>query len=68
MSVRLGLLLPSRLLTVVLHPVCRLLVGFYQLLGQMDNVLSLEFPQPVPTLVEFISWMFLDVKRFIKLE
>ena len=65
---RVGLLLPSRLLTALFHPVCRLLVGFYQLLGQMNNVLSLEFPQPVPTLVEFISWMFLDVKQFIKLE
>jgi hypothetical protein len=33
-----------------------------------DNVLSLEFPRPVPTLIQAISFLFLDLRKLIKLE
>ena len=46
----------------------RLLVGFYQLLGQMDNVLSIEFPDPVPQFMKMISVVFFDVRKFINLD
>ncbi len=45
-----------------------LLLGFYQLLGQMDNVLSLDFPRPVPQLLDVIGFLFLDLRKFIKLD
>lgn len=46
----------------------RLLLGFYQLLGQMDNVLSISFPHPVPELLDLIGFLFLDLRKFIKLD
>ena len=35
----------------------RLVIGFYQLLGQMDNILDVQFPEPVPTMMSFIELM-----------
>lgn len=34
----------------------------------MDNVLSLEFPKPVPTLIQTLSFLFLDVRKLIKMD
>lgn len=39
-----------------------------RLLGQMDNVLDVSFPTPVPELLEFIGFLFLDLRKFIKLD
>eukprot|EP01045_Picozoa_sp_COSAG04_P002616 COSAG04_NODE_97_length_26459_cov_6.507246_4_plen_1426_part_00 len=46
----------------------RILVGFYQILGQASNVLDLSFPHPVPDLVSFIKLLFLDVRRVVMLD
>eukprot|EP01045_Picozoa_sp_COSAG04_P005276 COSAG04_NODE_242_length_19007_cov_3.089433_8_plen_1575_part_00 len=46
----------------------RILVGFYQILGQASNVLDLTFPDPVPDLVDFIKLLFLDVRRVVMLD
>eukprot|EP01045_Picozoa_sp_COSAG04_P002414 COSAG04_NODE_88_length_27314_cov_6.056476_9_plen_267_part_00 len=46
----------------------RILVGFYQILGQASNVLDLVFPYPVPELVGFIKLLFLDVRRVVMLD
>ena len=40
----------------------------YQLLAQMNNVLSIQFPSPVPELLDFIKLMFLDVRNLIRLD
>ena len=34
----------------------------------MNNVLSVTFPQPVPLFLDFISFLFLDVRKLIRLE
>ena len=46
----------------------RILIGFYQILGQAGNVLDLEFPYPVPQLVDFIKLLFLDVRKLVMLD
>ena len=46
----------------------RLVIGFYQLLGQMDNILDVKFPEPVPTLMSFLELMFLDVRNIVRLD
>merc|ERR1711969_209964 len=46
----------------------RILVGFYQILGQAGNVLDLNFPNPVPRLVDFIKLLFLDIRRVVMLD
>ena len=46
----------------------RLLVGFYQLLGQMNNVLSIRFPEPMPSLLAALSFMFLDLRKLVMLD
>ena len=46
----------------------RILVGFYQILGQASNVLDLDFPDPVPDLVDFIKLLFLDVRKIVMLD
>eukprot|EP01045_Picozoa_sp_COSAG04_P003609 COSAG04_NODE_148_length_22826_cov_11.360026_4_plen_2104_part_00 len=46
----------------------RILVGFYQILGQAGNVLDLIFPYPVPELVDFIKLLFLDVRKIVMLD
>ena len=46
----------------------RILVGFYQILGQASNVLDLNFPHPVPDLVSFIKLLFLDIRRVVMLD
>eukprot|EP01045_Picozoa_sp_COSAG04_P009418 COSAG04_NODE_543_length_12846_cov_7.281556_3_plen_1215_part_00 len=46
----------------------RILVGFYQILGQAGNVLDLVFPFPVPQLVDFIKLLFLDVRKLVMLD
>eukprot|EP01045_Picozoa_sp_COSAG04_P013252 COSAG04_NODE_930_length_9363_cov_28.745898_4_plen_1224_part_00 len=46
----------------------RILVGFYQILGQASNVLDLSFPNPVPALVDFIKLLFLDIRRVVMLD
>jgi hypothetical protein len=46
----------------------RLIVGFYQLLAQMNNILDITFPSPVPELMEFIKLLFLDVRNIIRLD
>eukprot|EP01045_Picozoa_sp_COSAG04_P005864 COSAG04_NODE_279_length_18210_cov_5.657225_1_plen_1569_part_10 len=46
----------------------RILVGFYQILGQASNVLDLVFPFPVPQLVDFIKLLFLDVRKIVMLD
>ena len=37
-------------------------------MAQMDNVLNLELPRPVPYLADIISILFLDVKSLVKLD
>eukprot|EP01045_Picozoa_sp_COSAG04_P008546 COSAG04_NODE_476_length_13722_cov_16.614707_1_plen_903_part_10 len=46
----------------------RILVGFYQILGQAGNVLDLVFPYPLPELVGFIKLMFLDIRKVVMLD
>eukprot|EP01045_Picozoa_sp_COSAG04_P000517 COSAG04_NODE_12_length_42844_cov_6.769213_21_plen_1150_part_00 len=46
----------------------RILVGFYQILGQAGNVLDIVFPYPVPELVDFIKLLFLDVRKVVMLD
>lgn len=46
----------------------RLIVGFYQILAQMSNVLYIELPSPVPRLSALVSILFLDVRNIIKLD
>eukprot|EP01043_Picozoa_sp_COSAG02_P027509 COSAG02_NODE_1628_length_11586_cov_3.954644_1_plen_316_part_10 len=46
----------------------RLIVGFYQILGQVSNVVDIELPEPVPQLVSLVKILFLDVRNIIKLD
>jgi len=46
----------------------RLLVGFFQMLGQMNNVLSISFPQPVPFFLDVVSFLFLDARKLVRLD
>eukprot|EP01045_Picozoa_sp_COSAG04_P013493 COSAG04_NODE_960_length_9157_cov_6.389269_6_plen_765_part_00 len=46
----------------------RILVGFYQILGQAGDVLDLIFPFPVPQLVDFVKLLFLDVRKLVMLD
>ena len=46
----------------------RILVGFYQVLGQAGNVLDLTFPYPVPEMVGYVKLLFLDVRSLVKLD
>ena len=46
----------------------RILVGFYQILGQASNVLDVVMPHPVPELVDFIKLLFLDVRKIVMLD
>lgn len=46
----------------------RLLVGFWQQLGQMEKVLDINLPEPVPTLVQTMRLMLFDVKQILKLD
>ena len=46
----------------------RILVGFYQILGQASNVLDVVMPYPVPELVDFIKLLFLDVRKIVMLD
>lgn len=39
-----------------------------RLLGQMDNVLDISFPSPVPELLEIVGFLFLDLRKFVKLD
>ena len=34
----------------------------------MNNVLSIQFPSPVPELLSFVKIMFLDVRNIIRLD
>ena len=34
----------------------------------MNNVLSVTFPQPVPLFLDFVSFIFLDARKLIRLE
>ena len=36
--------------------------------GQMDNVLSIEFPQPVPDFVKIVSLLFVDIRKFVNFD
>ena len=42
--------------------------GFYQILGQVTNVLDLTFPHPIPALVGYVKLLFLDVRSLVKLD
>eukprot|EP01045_Picozoa_sp_COSAG04_P012707 COSAG04_NODE_866_length_9767_cov_2.846400_1_plen_2137_part_00 len=46
----------------------RLIVGFYQILSQMGNVIDIEFPRPVPELQELVKVLFLDLRSVIKMD
>ena len=46
----------------------RLMIGFYQLLAQMNNILNVKFPSPVPDILDFMKLMFLDVRNLIRLD
>ena len=46
----------------------KILVGFYQILGQASNVLDVVMPYPVPALVDFIKLLFLDVRKIVMLD
>eukprot|EP01043_Picozoa_sp_COSAG02_P036007 COSAG02_NODE_2612_length_8419_cov_2.286779_4_plen_1809_part_00 len=46
----------------------RLMIGFYQILSQMTNILSTVFPSPVPELLGFVKLLFLDVRSIIRLD
>ncbi len=46
----------------------RLVVGFYQILGQIGNVVDIELPEPVPQLASLVKILFLDVRNIIKLD
>jgi hypothetical protein len=46
----------------------RLLLGFYAMFWQMDKVFSLDFPRPVPALLDLIAFLFFDVRKIIKLD
>ena len=46
----------------------RILVGFYQILGQSTNVLDLTFPYPIPEMMGYIKLLFLDVRSLVKLD
>lgn len=36
--------------------------------GQMNTVLSVTFPQPVPLFLDFVSFISLDARKLIRLE
>eukprot|EP01043_Picozoa_sp_COSAG02_P036864 COSAG02_NODE_2730_length_8142_cov_5.078080_3_plen_538_part_00 len=46
----------------------RLVIGFWQQLSQMGNVLAIVFPQPVPFLVDILSLFSLDVLKLLQLD
>lgn len=43
-------------------------MGFYQILSQMQNVIDITFPEPVPTFAEFLKILMVDVRTVINLE
>lgn len=46
----------------------RLLVGFWQQLAQMSNVLAIVFPYPIPFLLDILSFTSLDIRKLLKLD
>lgn len=46
----------------------RIYLSFGQLLAQMDGVLDVSFPSPIPELVGFVKMLFLDVRTLIKMD
>ena len=45
-----------------------LTVGLCQILGQSDTVLSITFPDPVPTLLDMMRLLFLDLRKLIRMD
>lgn len=41
----------------------RIIISLFQILGQADAVLDISFPEPLPTLMEFVKLLFLDVRK-----
>lgn len=39
-----------------------------QILGQMDNVLNISFPSPVPEFIRIVSLLFVDIRKFVNLD
>jgi hypothetical protein len=44
----------------------RIIIGFYQLLSQTGNVLSMALPSPIPEFVGFIKLFFLDLRAIVR--
>ena len=43
-------------------------MGFYQILSQMQNVIDVTFPEPVPTFAEYLKLLMVDVRTVINLD
>lgn len=41
----------------------RIIISLFQILGQADAVLDITFPEPLPTLMDLVKLLFLDVRK-----
>jgi hypothetical protein len=46
----------------------RLIIGFYQIIAQISNVIDIDLPQPVPQLSALMKLLFLDLRSIIRLD
>ena len=44
------------------------MVGLYQILGQADAVLRIDFPPPVPELMSVAKLLFLDIRTLVHMD
>ena len=45
-----------------------MIVGFYQILSQLQNVIDVTLPAPVPTFAEYLKLLMVDVRAVINLD
>ena len=46
----------------------RIIVGFYQVLAQLSNVMDITFPEPVPTFASYLTLLMVDARTMINLD
>jgi hypothetical protein len=44
------------------------MIGLYQILGQADAVLRIDFPSPVPELMSVAKLLFLDIRTLLRMD
>ena len=44
------------------------MIGLYQILGQADTVLRIDFPPPIPKLMSVAKLLFLDIRTLLRMD